>query len=169
VIASLNTSRLLLRPYAPTDALALYGFMSDAAAMKYTYIAPGLEQCSARLGAYEAMRPTLGFAPWVVRLAEGCDPIGWGGLSVDPEEPEWGLEVSYALSPSAWGRGYAAELVQASLACAMSPLRAPEVHAYVRPENLRSVRVLEKCGFIHIRHEPRLQRAHYSVTLASAA
>ena len=143
--------------------------MSDASSMQHTYVAPTLEHCSARLGIYEAMRSTLGFAPWVVRVGQNSEVIGWGGLSVDPDEPEWGLEVSYAFSPSAWGKGYATELVKFSLYYAFGPLSALEVHAYVKPENIQSVRVLEKSGFSHLRYEPRLQRNHFLVRTPGAA
>jgi [ribosomal protein S5]-alanine N-acetyltransferase len=169
VFADLNTQRLILRPYEPGDALALFGFMSDAKAMRHTYVAATLEQCAARLGAYEAMRTTLGFAPWVARGEETAEVIGWGGLSIDPDEPAWGLEVSYAFSPSVWGKGYATELVKRSLGFAFGVLSAPEVHAFAKPENTRSVRVLEKCGFGMLRYEPSLKRHHYLVTLPSAA
>jgi len=169
VLASIKTASLLLRPFTRTDAPALFRIMSDASAMQHTYVAPSLEHCCARLGVYEAMRSTLGFAPWVVRAGEDCEVIGWGGLSVDPEAPEWGLEVSYAFSPPAWGKGYATELVQCSLTYAFGPLSAREVHAFVKPENHRSVRVLEKCGFSHIRYEPRLERNHYLAQVPSAA
>jgi hypothetical protein len=48
--------------------------MSDAVSMRHTYVAPTLEHCLARLRVYEAMRSTLGFAPWVARLAEEGEP-----------------------------------------------------------------------------------------------
>ena len=143
--------------------------MSDPSAMRHTYLAPTLEQFSARLGAYEAMRSTLGFAPWVVSVREDSEPIGWGGLSVDPEEPEWGLEISYAFSPSSWGKGYATELVQSSLAYAFGPLDAKAVHAFAKQENAASVRVLEKCGFSKLCYEPRLLRNHYLAQVPGAA
>jgi len=143
--------------------------MSDAAAMQHTYVAPTLEHCAARLGVYETMRTTLGFGPWVATANESGEIIGWGGLSVDPDEPEWGLEVSYAFTPGVWGKGYATELVQASLAYAFGPLSAREVHAFAKPDNPASLRVLEKCGFSHLRFEPRLQRNHYLVTAPGAA
>lgn len=143
--------------------------MSDASSMRHTYVAPSVEQCLARLSAYEAMRPTLGFAPWVVRPLESGQVIGWGGLSVDPEEPEWGLEVSYAFSPGVWGKGYATELVMYSLAHAFSVLNAPKVSAFAKPENQASIRVLHKSGFRLLRYEPSLQRNHYLATVASAA
>jgi RimJ/RimL family protein N-acetyltransferase len=89
--------------------------------------------------------------------------IGWGGLSIDPEEPEWGLEVCYALAPNAWGNGFATELVQFSLGVAFQMLSAPLVHAFAKPENLASIKVLQKSGFVLLRYESRLQRNHYAV------
>jgi [ribosomal protein S5]-alanine N-acetyltransferase len=161
VLTAIKTANLFLRPFTQEDAPSLYRFMSDATSMQHTYVAPSLAHCSARLGAYEEMRSKLGFAPWVARLAEKDAPIGWGGLSLDPGEPEWGLEVSYAFSPATWGNGFATELVRFSLAQAFGPLSASEVHAFAKSENTASIRVLEKCGFVHLRYEPRLQRNHF--------
>lgn len=161
----MKTANLLLQPFTEQDAPALFRIMSDGPSMQHTYVAPTLEDCSARLRAYEAMRSTLGFAPWVVRDGDGDAVIGWGGLSIDPEEPEWGLEVSYAFSPNVWGKGYATELVQFSLAWAFGSLSALEVHAFAKPENVRSVRLLERCGFSYLCHEPRLTRNHYVAKL----
>lgn len=143
--------------------------MSDAQAMQHTYVAASLEQCAARLSAYEALRLTRGFAPWVVRISDSGELIGWGGLSVDPAAPQWGLEVGYAFTPSAWGQGYATELVRFSLEHAFGALAAPEVHAFARPENLGSVRVLEKCGFKFLRHEVSLARNHFLALTPGAA
>lgn len=137
--------------------------------MQYTYVAPSFDHCLARLRAYEMGRSTLGFAPWVARVTEESEPIGWGGLSVDPEEPDWGLEVSYAFCPAVWGNGYATELVQFSLAHGFSRLSAREIHAFAKPENTGSIRVLEKCGFNYLKCEPRLERGHYLAKLQSAA
>jgi RimJ/RimL family protein N-acetyltransferase len=169
MVEAVRTTSLLLSPYKDSDAQALFGFMSIPSAMQHTYIAPTVEHCSTRLKIYETMRSTHGFAPWVARLHEGGEPIGWGGLSIDPEEPEWGLEVSYAFSPIAWGKGYATELVQASLACAFGPLAVSVVHAFAKKQNTASVRVLEKCGFAYLCYEPRLERSHYLVKAPGAA
>ena len=160
----LRTPRLSLRAFRDEDVPALYEFMSQTEAMRYTYVAPTLEHCAARLRAYEEMRRTHGFAPWVVFNSGDSEPIGWGGLSVDPEAPQWGLEVGYAFNPAHWGSGYATELVQCSVAHAFSVLAVREVRAFAMPENAGSVRVLEKCGFHLVRYEPSLQRNHYLVT-----
>ena len=167
--AAIKTKRLVLREFLPAHARQIFAFMSDAPQMRHTYVAPSFEHCLSRLSAFEAKRPTLGFAPWVVCTEEEDEVIGWGGLSVDPEEPEWGLEVSYAFAPGAWGRGYATELVQYSLGHAFEALLASEVHAFAKPENEASVRVLHKAGFKILRYEPSLQRNHYVATAFSSA
>ena len=169
MFAVLNTPHLVLRRFAPTDTPEIFRFMSNASAMEHTYVAHSLEECSARLSAYEAMRTALGFAPWVVSHVQSCEVIGWGGLSVDLEEPERGLEVSYAFSPIVWGKGYATELVLFSLAYAFGQLSAKTVYAFAKPENDRSVRVLQKCGFSHQCYEPLLKRDHYLAHAPGAA
>jgi len=168
-MVALRTQRLLLSPFQGEDVAPLFAFMRDASSMKHTYIAPSLAHCRTRLCAYEAMRARLGFAPWVVRTSQDGQVIGWGGLSIDPEEPEWGLEVGYAFSPAAWGQGYATELVQFSLGHAFGVLAAQEVHAFARPQNEPSIRVLLKSGFRLLRYEPSLGRNHYLVNGARGA
>ena len=89
--------------------------------------------------------------------------VGWGGLNVDPHDHGWGVEVSYFLDPACWGRGFATELVRASLDHAFGALALPEVGAFARPDNAASIRVLEKAGFAFVRFEPRLERNHYAI------
>ena len=163
------TQRLRLRPFQADDTCLLFAFMSNPVAMQFTYVAPSLIHCEARLGSYEAMRSTHGFAPWVVLNQEEGSVVGWGGLSVDPEQPDWGLEVSYAFSPEYWGKGFATELVQYSLAHAFTALCATEVSSFAMTDNAASVRVLQKCGFELLRYEDSIQRNHYRVSAPSAA
>jgi [ribosomal protein S5]-alanine N-acetyltransferase len=166
---SITTPRLLLQPFVPADAPALFSFLSDSRSMQHTYTAPSLQHCSARLSGYEAMRKTRGFAPWVARDLRSSQVIGWGGLSVDPDEPGWGIEVSYAFAPAAWGQGFATELVQCAVAHAFGTLSIPEVHAFAMQGNAASIRVLQKCGFVYLRFEASLDRNHYVAKAPSAA
>ncbi len=61
-------------------------------------------------------------------------------------EPE-AVELQYALMPGMWGRGYATEIGRMLAGLALGPLGLDSVIAYTLPENERSRRVLEKCGF----------------------
>jgi len=165
----LKTERLSLHPLHQEDVGDLYLLMSNAEAMKFTYVAPSVQECAKRLHAYEDMRSTLGFAPWVLRTRKNESVVGWGGLSIDPNEPKWGLEVSYALRPEYWGQGLATELVQFSLVYAFITLGAKEVSAFAMEANILSTNVLKKCGFQLLRYENALLRNHFRASVASAA
>jgi RimJ/RimL family protein N-acetyltransferase len=164
--APLFTARLGLRPLEAHDPPRLFAFLSNAQAMQHTYIATSLAECTRRLQTYEAQRSQHGFAPWVIEARASGDVIGWGGLSIDPDEPHWGPEVSYAFSPAVWGQGLATELVMASRDHAFARLGLGELRAFARPENQASVRVLTKCGFQRLRFEPSLQRDHFRIAAA---
>lgn len=84
-----------------------------------------------------------GFGRWAIET-DGR-PIGFGGVTVSTEFE--GLNLSYHLHPDYWGRGYATELVTEALAFACHDLQAKRVIGLVRPVNVASRRVLEKCGF----------------------
>jgi len=165
----LNTERLSLHPFHQSDVGHLYLFMSDAEAMQFTYVAPSVQECAKRLHSYEDLRSTLGFAPWVLRTRDNESVVGWGGLSIDPNEPQWGLEVSYAFRPEYWGQGLATELVQFSLVYAFMTLGAKEVNAFAREANILSTNVLKKSGFQLIRYESALLRNHFRASVPSDA
>ena len=157
------TPRLLLRPLQSADAPALFAIQGDAQAMRYTHCAPSLEDCARRLQAFEDSRAVNGLAPWVVLDRADERIVGWGGLAVDPFDPGWGTELLYFLDPACWGRGYATELVRATLDHAFGALALAQVDAYAMAENLASIRVLQKCGFVFLRYEPALQRQRFRV------
>jgi len=164
---AIQTSRLTLRPLCEDDIPSLFAIQSNGDAMRFTYTAPSLEECARRLRAYEETRTRHGYAPWVVVDRNISLVIGWGGLNVDPFDPGWGIEVSYFFHPNYWGRGFATELVLASLRHAFEVLSVPQVNAFAMPDNVGSLRVLEKCGFEFLRYEPRLERNHYQVNRAN--
>ncbi len=58
-------------------------------------------------------------------------------------------ELEYAIAADCRGKGYATEAVTAMLGYAFSKREIKVVAAWVRSFNRKSVRVLEKCGFVH--------------------
>ncbi len=147
IAVSHQTARLLLSPARPEDAPALYEFLGDPVAMRYTEHSANLEACRHRIMTHEAQRVTHGCAPWVIREITTQRVIGWGGLYHDPFDPGWGMELGYFFAPSAWGQGYATELGLACIEMARLELKLPVVKAFSHPENLVSQKVLEKTGF----------------------
>jgi ribosomal-protein-alanine N-acetyltransferase len=159
-----HTPHLLLRAPEPADIDRLFEIESDAEAMKHTNSSSSREQTEAHIARYAARFAEDGFSPWTAVLLDEDRVVGWGGLNKDPDEPEWGVEVAYYIDRAYWGRGLATELVRASLAYAFEDLRLEQVGAFARPENVASVRVLEKCGFERLRYVPELERDEYVIS-----
>jgi ribosomal-protein-alanine N-acetyltransferase len=160
---TIETSRLVLRPFEDEDVDALYRIQSDPDAMRYTFCSSSRDESEQRLRAYAALDEQLGYAPWTVVLRAEPRIIGWGGLSVDPFDPGWGVEVAYFFDPTYWGQGYATELVRASIEHGFAQLGLPEIGAFAHPHNAASIHVLEKCGFSYVCFEPRLTRNRYAI------
>jgi len=57
------------------------------------------------------------------------------------------IEIAYALTRGAWGRGYASEMTRALVEHALKLLELPSLVGVVMVEHLASRRVLEKAGF----------------------
>jgi RimJ/RimL family protein N-acetyltransferase len=158
---TVETTRLILRRPRLSDVPALFKFLGDAQAMRHTHVDATLRACRRRVAVHEWRRRHDGFAPWTIVAKSDGRTIGWGGLYRDPFEPGWGVEVGYFLHPSAWGQGYASELVAACLDVADRALRLPEVRAFAHTENAGSRRVLEKAGFEVVRFVPAMDRLLY--------
>jgi len=154
----LTTARLLLRPPLPSDTASFFAFLGNPAAMRFTHCHSSMRECSRRLAAFEWQRRRAGFAPWAVLTRDNGQLVGWGGLYEDPFDPGWGVELGYSLHPAVWGQGYATELACACLNWADERLKAPEVWAFVHPDNTASQRVLDRAGFKRIRPLPEKER-----------
>ncbi len=165
----LETARLLLRPPRPDDAPTLFEFMGDPEAMRFTHVQSSLEALRDYLVRHEAQRQKVGCAPWVVSEKAGGNVIGFGGLYEDPFDPGWGLETAYFFRPSAWGRGYASELVRYSIDEARRLALWPRLSAFSHPDNVASERVIVKAGFVRARFVPELNRWLHELDLACAS
>ena len=89
-----------------------------------------------------------GFGYYIVRTASQRLPIGICGFlkRAELENPDFG----FALLPEFMGFGYAFESSQAVLGYGISQFDFEVLDAVTTPENLRSIRLLEKLGFCRI-------------------
>jgi len=155
-----TTDRLLLRNTQMSDAPALFAFLGDQEAMRHTLSFPTLRDCRRHIAGHLWERRRNGYAPWTIITRANDAIVGWGGLYEDPFDRGWGVEVGYWFARSAWGKGYATEVVRASLDHARRCGLA-DVSAFARPGNIASCRVLEKAGFRKERFVPSLDRNLY--------
>lgn len=73
--------------------------------------------------------------------------VGSVGIKLDFHRPFIG-EVGYFIDEAYWGNGIACEAVKLLEVYAWETLTLHRLEALMRPENIASVRVAEKCGFV---------------------
>ena len=142
---SLETKRLILRPWREEDAQQLYELCRDPE------IGP-----AAGWPAHRSVEESLEvirnvFDPdrtWAVTLRGNDLPIGTVGLkdttAVEGGEPELGYWVGRAY----WGKDYIPEAAEAVLEHCFTTLSAERVWCGHYEGNEKSRRVIEKCGFV---------------------
>jgi RimJ/RimL family protein N-acetyltransferase len=154
--ASLETDRLLLRPFSTGDVDNLVALDSDPAVMRFinggraTPREDVVEHVLPRFLWYQARPDGYGF--WAVEEKASGAFIGWFHLRPDPdggdpEEPELG----YRLLADFWGKGYATEGSRALIDWAFVHQGARRVWAAAMALNVGSWRVMEKAGMRHVR------------------
>ncbi|RWO21072.1 MAG: N-acetyltransferase [Mesorhizobium sp.] len=144
---SITTPRLVLSPYAPTDVDELCRVMSDQRVMEY--IGKGaltrVEVTGVVSRAIDEWNET-GMGWWTIRLQTNNYLIGQ--IFLKPEKELAEIEVGYALDTAFWRQGYAREALDAVVAYGFKEKFLRRIVATIRPENLRSRALLERCRFI---------------------
>lgn len=136
----LETERLILRPFAESDADELRALHSERG--KGT---PTVEHTRTLIAELLTATATTGIAPLPIQRRDEGDFIGYCGLIIGRstlEEPE----IAYELFQRAHGRGYVTEAAGAVLDAATATGRK-RLWSTVRAWNTPSLRVLEKLGF----------------------
>ena len=144
--SELHTDRLLLRPFRETDADALFACcrnpkLGGNAGWK-PHETP--EESSEILHRIFLGQPGV----WAVTERGNERLIGSAGIVGDlKRENDRARMLGYWLDEACWGRGLMTEAVRAVLRYGFETMALELVSAYCYPDNLRSRRVLEKCGF----------------------
>jgi RimJ/RimL family protein N-acetyltransferase len=148
----LETSRLVLRPFAAGDVDAQAAMMGDAVVMHHLGGQPlSREDAWRKLLGGHAFWSLLGYGYWAVERRSDGVMIGQLGFAdfkraVTPDI-ETIPEMGWLFAREGFGQGYATEAGQAALAWADAVLKAPETVAIIDADNAPSIRVAEKCGF----------------------
>jgi [ribosomal protein S5]-alanine N-acetyltransferase len=142
----LYTRRLSIRPLTPADGADVYAVFAAPEVMRYWNSAPPADVSEGgEWAAYlAAMQRRLGYAQWRVAERATGRLVGIAGLQPLDGGPD--VELTYALVPEAWGRGYATEAAAAALGYAFGEAGLERVVGIARPENGASVAVLRKLG-----------------------
>lgn len=147
-IPTLTTDRLVLRPFAATDAPALAALNADPDVARF--ISADRQPLSAedswrQLAFFIGHWQLRGFGMWAVAEQRRPDVlIGRVGCHQPEGWPDF--EIGWALASECWGRGYATEGATAAIRYAFQTLERPRVVSLIDPANTRSIAVAERLG-----------------------
>jgi len=147
-IPSLAIPPLLLRPWTPEDAPALFKILQEPGILKYFPHTSFTLEKTLRYIAHQLKHwQEHGFGHWAVVTPGDGQVVGWNGLEYIPELDE--VEIAYLLSGGVRGHGYATQAARLAVAFGFRTCALPAIIGLVHPENTPSIRVLEKCGLTY--------------------
>ena len=147
----LETDRLLLREFVEEDAEAFFKLNTDPQVVRFVPDKPLLSVEQARQILIDhpiADYRKYGFGRGACILKRTGEQIGMAGLKHLAELGE--VDVAYRFLPAHWGQGFATELALASVRFGFNQLGLKQIIGLVMPENIASVRVLEKTGLRYV-------------------
>lgn len=145
----METDRLILRAWTEEDAESLYKYARDPAVGPIAGWPPHTSVGNSR----EVIRNILS-APetYALVLKETDEPVGSAGIMFgngvhSAEMKENDAEIGYWIGVPYWGRGLVPEAVRCLLARCFNALDIDRVWCGYYDGNIRSRRVMDKCGF----------------------
>jgi [ribosomal protein S5]-alanine N-acetyltransferase len=137
-----------LRPLRVADAAALYAYLRDPVVTELTsypvasvpMVEAMIERSLSRWAAGELSR-------WGVALPHVDQLVGTCGFNEWSQVHRW-AELAFDLAQAHWGKGLMRQAVAAVLQWTFRQDQADRVHAFVRVDNRRSERLLERSGFV---------------------
>ena len=147
-LPTLQASRVSLRWLTEQDTGALFGIFSNPEVMRFWSCTP---YCDVAEAAALLSEIHDGFAAktlfqWGVVSNENDTVIGTCTLfKLDPANHR--AEIGYVLGREHWGKGYMAEALERLLEFCFEDLGMTRIEADVDPDNLPSIKSLERLGF----------------------
>jgi RimJ/RimL family protein N-acetyltransferase len=142
----LETERLIIREYIIEDVIDEYEYNKDQELFKYMPFRPRtyyetrkwIEQIIESQNETPRNRYNL-----AVVLKSTQELVGGFRISIESDIEG---SIGYKFGKAYWGKGYATEAAFAVIGFGFDMLRFHRVYASVHPENVASIRVLEKIG-----------------------
>ena len=141
----LTTPRCALRPFTKEDAENLMPILGSEAVMRYSMTgAMDLPTISSTINGWIALYESHGFSPLAVMHNNIL--IGYAGLDLRIVEETEQVQITFRLTESHWGQGFATELAIAIRNYAFTSLGLLEVIAIIDPDNQASIHTISKVG-----------------------
>ncbi|KKB41419.1 GNAT family N-acetyltransferase [Bacillus thermotolerans] len=145
----LETKRLVLRKVTKEDANSLLNYLSDEEVVKYYGVEPfkSLGDALDEISWYQSIQDNKTGIRWGITLKEQGTVIGSCGFH-NIVSQHFRTEIGFELSKEQWGKGIAAEAVEAIIGYGFEHMNFQRIEALIEPPNLSSQKLVEKLGFI---------------------
>lgn len=140
----METERTYLHEFSKAEAMNVFDLNNDPMVIKYTGDPPfaSVKDAAAFIESYTDYQKN-GFGRWAVRLKENDCFIGWCGLKRNENQE---VDLGFRFKQAFWNQGYATETAQGCIEYARQNKIAEYLIGRAMPENVGSIRVLEKVG-----------------------
>lgn len=148
LITELHTERLHLRKMKVSDSSSLFKIWSDPDVTKFMNVSSFTNENQAKemITLLDDLSQDSKAIRFSIIKIESNEIIGSCGFnSLDFENAK--AEIGYDIDKSFWGRGYASEAICSLLDYAFSSLKMNRIEAKVEPENVNSIKLLQKLSF----------------------
>ena len=149
---SLETDRLLIRPFIPDDFEPFFSFLRDDRATRYLSFTREQRTFQGAQDLVDMIVANYGKPEQIFVLAviRKQDLQYVGSLGLYPVDSSSDTEIFYTLLPKYWGKGYATEASHRLLAYAFSELGLERIVAFIFPHNEASERVAVRLGMMDL-------------------
>ena len=139
---AIKTNRLILRKMTESDYPAFKAYFTHPLTAQYSNIPnPNAHNCK------QAFDTNINSEfSWAVCLADSGEVVG--DIHFANILELYLADIGYIQSPDFWGNGYMTEAVNAVVDYAFNELFFGRIRAVTMQDNSRSVKLLERCGFV---------------------
>jgi RimJ/RimL family protein N-acetyltransferase len=155
-MTTLQTERLILRPWTQADFEPFAAMSADPAVMEHF---PSTLDRAASDNVASILKSDLdimGYGFWALEVPGVAPFIGFAGIRpvtfeapFVPAPPAIIVEIGWRLAAAHWGKGYATEAARAALAHGFGALGLPEIVSFTTTTNLKSQAVMQRLGMTH--------------------
>jgi len=146
-----TTENLILRKPENDDFERFFEINRDPQTNLYNPSGPmNIEKAEGTFKRMQEHWDQYNFGGWTIIAKENKSIIGFGGLSYKMYGEKEKLNLGYRFAVEAWGKGYATEFTKKAIEFGFISISKEEIFGIVRPDNIASVKVLEKAGMMRM-------------------
>ena len=147
-VPKIGTERLILRQWRESDRGVFARMNCDPAVMEHFPALLTRQESDALVDRAQAHLQQYGFGPWAAEIRESGAFIGFISLFIPRFEASFTpcVEIGWRLAREHWGKGLAIEGARAVVRHGFQVQGLRELVSFTVPENLRSLRVMQKLG-----------------------